>query len=272
MALPAGAQQRPRSDSLPRELVIALLGGSLGSRQVDVQAGLADDSLPADLFRDALLLGFADYRVARTTVAYFPYAPQGTIDTIKARLVAAGWTAAPPDSDTARGFVSSFGGTRPLAICRGRSVVVPTVVVRTLNRTLAVISRQGSQGAEFLCGGSSRSRMARMSAVEDTPLPTLTPPPGMESRGGGSSGVASVDRSMTMSTSLTGSLPVRDILSHYAELFAKAGWKKIEDHVSATIAVSTFEVTTKGESWHCALVVTTPGASAADVHLSLRIR
>src|SRR5687767_10568476 len=129
LALPAGAQQRPRSDSLPRELVMALLGGSLGSRQVDVHAGLADDSLPADLFRDAMLLGFADYRVTRTTVAYFPYAPQATIDTIKSRLVAAGWTAAQEEPDTVRGFVTAFGGSRPQAICRGRSAIVPTVSV-----------------------------------------------------------------------------------------------------------------------------------------------
>ena len=135
--VPALAQQRPRSDSLPRELVIALLGGSLGSRQVDVQAGMADDSLPAELFRDALILGYADYRVTRTTVAYFPYDPKGTIDTIKARLVARGWTAAPDDpaTDTIRGFVTAYAGSRPLAICRDRMAVVPTVIVRTLNRT-----------------------------------------------------------------------------------------------------------------------------------------
>ena len=89
VALPASAQQPPPSDSLPRDLVIALLGGSFGMRQVSVQAGMADDSIPADVFRDALLLGFADYRVSRTTVAYFPYTPQATIDTITARLVAA---------------------------------------------------------------------------------------------------------------------------------------------------------------------------------------
>src|SRR5687767_12615296 len=112
-ATPASAQQRARSDSLPRDLVVALLGGSLGMRQVDVQVGLADDSLPADLFRDALILGFADYRVSKTTVAYFPYSPQVTLDTIRARLLAAGWKGPQAQQDTVRGFVPSFGASMP---------------------------------------------------------------------------------------------------------------------------------------------------------------
>jgi len=272
MALPVGAQQRPRSDSLSRELVMALLGGSLGGRQVDVQAGLADDSLPADLFRDAILLGFADYRVTKTTVAYFPHTPQATIDTIKARLVAAGWTKAPENPDTARGFVSAFGGTRPQVLCRGRSVIVPTVSVKALNRTLAVISRQGSQSAEVFCGANREVRMGRNSAAADTPLPSLTPPSGMFSSGGGSGGSAGGDRSMTMYTSLEGAVPLRTIVSHYAEQFTKGGWRKVEEQLTGTIGVVTFEIVAKGESWHCALVVSIPATDAADVHLTLRTR
>lgn len=270
---PASAQQRPRSDSLPRDLVIALLGGSLGSRQIDVHAGIADDSLPADLFRDALILGHADYRVTRTTVAYFPYDPKQTMDTIRARLVSKGWTAAPeePGTDTIRGFVTAYAGYRPQAICRGRMAVVPTVVVRTLNRTLAVISRQGSQGVEFLCGRRPEiDRMRAMRGAQDTPLPALTPPPGMDSRGGGSTGIASEDRAMTMSTSLNGALPLKQILAHYSDLFVQSGWKKVEEQAANAIAVMTFEITTKGQSWHCAFIVSMPAIDAADVQLMLR--
>jgi hypothetical protein len=273
LALPAGAQQRPRSDSLPRELVTALLGGSLGSRQVDVQAGLADDSLPADLFRDALVLGFANYRIASTTVAYFPYDPKMTIDTIKTRLAAAGWKVAPEDPDTIRGFVPAFGGTRPLAICRDRQVVVPTVIVRSLNRTLAVISRQGSQGSDYLCGGRSQliERIGRRS-TDDTPLPSLTVPPGMEMHGAGSSGVASQDRAMSMSTSLTGTMPLKQIVAHYSDLFVKAGWTKVEEQFASSIGVTTFEITSKGVPWHCAFIVSIPTTGAADVQLMLRMK
>ena len=268
-AVPVAAQDRPRSDSLPRDLVIALLGGSLGGRQIDIRPGLADDSLPPALFRDALLLGFADYRVTTTTVAYFPYAPQATIDTITARLVTAGWTAAPVDTTPERGFVTAYGGNMPQAICRGRAIVVPTVAVRTLNRTLAIISRQGSDGASFLCGGESR-RMSRMNSMSDTPLPALTPPAGMTTQGGGGSGVASRDRAMTMTTSLSGSVPLPSIHTHYADLFTKAGWKKVEERTGDTVGVVTFEIVSGGESWHCALVTSIPAIDAADVFLTLR--
>jgi hypothetical protein len=45
-AMPVSAQQRPRSDSLPRELVTALLGGSMGAPAIDIVAGFADTLLP----------------------------------------------------------------------------------------------------------------------------------------------------------------------------------------------------------------------------------
>ena len=271
--VPAAAQQRPQSDSLPRELVIALLGGSLGNRQVDVHAGMADDSLPADLFRDARPLGFADYRVTRTTVAYFPYEPKLTIDTIKARLVAAGWTVASRDTDTVRGFVTAFSGTRPLVICRDRQVLIPTVTMRSINRTLVVISRQVSREADFLCGRNpDLDRVRRMRGAEDTPLPSLTPPPGMESRGGGASGVASQERAMSMSTSLNGTVPLRQILDHYSDRFIQAGWKKVEEQAASSIGVMTFEITAKGVPWHCAFIVTMAATDAADVQLLLRMK
>lgn len=267
-AAPLCAQQRPASDSLPRELVLALLGGSL--REVDVRAGLADDSLPAGLFRDAQVLGLADYRTSSTTVAWFPFAPQATIDTIKARLVAAGWRAAPQPAETQRGFVEMSGGSRPQAICRDRVAIVPTVMVRSINRTLAVISRQSSQGAEFLCGGDAM-RMSRRDAAADSPLPSLVPPPGMQSRGGSSSGVAGGDRSMTMSTTLYGPLPARDILAHYAGLFTTEGWRKVDEAAAGSLAVAAFEIMAKGARWHCAFVVSAPTSDSVDVHLTLRM-
>ncbi len=271
-AMPVSAQQRPRSDSLPRELVAALLGGSMGAPAIDIVAGFADTLLPAGLFRDAQVLGYGDLRSTVMTVAYFPYAPQATVDTIRARLIAAGWKA--PVQDTARGFVASYGNMYSQAVCSDRSVLYPTVRIRNLNRTLAVISRQYSP--EFvaeLCGDSLRSRLRERrfsNLAADTPLPALAPPPGMESRGGGSTGSATRDRAMEMSASLSGALPLADITAHYARLFTQAGWRKIEELKSASIAIMTFDITSNGERWHCAFSVNVPAPDAADVRLSLR--
>ena len=149
--------------------------------------------------------------------------------------------------------------------------VVPTVVVRTLNRTLAVISRQGSQGVEFLCGRRPEiDRVRAMRGAQDTPLPTLTTPPGMDSRGGGSTGIASEDRAMTMTTSLNGALPLKQIVAHYSDLFVQSGWKKVEEQAASAIGVMTFEITSKGQAWHCTFIVSMPATDAADVQLMLR--
>jgi hypothetical protein len=268
----ARAQTRPRSDSLPRDLVTALLGGSMGAPGIDVVSGFADSLLPASMFRDAQVLGYGNLGNTVMSVAYFPYAPQATIDTIRARLIAAGWKA--PTQDTTRGFVNSFGGMYSQGVCSSTSVVYPTVRIRNLSRTLAVISRQHSP--EFvaeLCGDSSRSALRERrlyNPAAGTPLPALAPPPGMESRGGGTSGSPSRDRAMEMSASLVGTLPLTDIVAHYAQLFVQAGWRKVEELKSASIAIMTFEIAVNGERWHCAFSVSVPGPDAADVRLSLR--
>ena len=268
---PANAQQRPRSDSLPRELVIALLGGTLGMRQVDIQVGMADDSLPADLFRDALILGFADYRVSKATVAYFPYTPQATLDTIKARLVAAGWKGGPEaSSDTVRGFVPNFGATMPDFICREGSVVHPSVSVRSLNRSLAVISHQRAAGQYSPCNREQRSPYERMSPAANTPLPRLPAPPGMQGRMTGMGGSLDNDEGLTMETGLAGNMPLAEILRHYSSLFTAAGWQQVDSVMSKSIGIAAFEMTSKGVRFHCSLIVTTPTSDAAHARLALR--
>ena len=104
----------------------------------------------------------------------------------------------------------------------------------------------------------------------DTPLPTLEPPPGMESRGGGSTGIAGNDRAMEMSSSLIGALPLSDIVAHYVRIFTDARWRKLEELQSTSLAIMTFETTANGERWHCTFSVNIPRADAVDVRLSLR--
>lgn len=268
----AGAQTRTRSDSIPRELATALIGGTFGTRTVDIHVGLADDSLPADMFRDALIIGFGDTRVSVTTVAYFPYTPLVTIDTIRARLVASGWKAPTPPVTSERGFVSSYGpANQSDALCKGSSVVFPSVSQRTINRTLGVIARQLSRGAADIYCGDRESMRARFgNPAADTPLPALTPPPGMSSRGGGTSGSPDGDRAMSMETHLEGDLPATDIATHYARLFANGGWSQADSVATGRLSVRTFEITdADGVPWYCDLIVSVAKRGAAQVSLHL---
>lgn len=271
VAVRTDAQQRPRSDSLPRDLVIALLGGTAGMRQVDVQVGMADDSLPAELFRDALILGFADYRMSRTTVAYFPYAPQATLDTIRVRLVAAGWTGARiPQPDTVRGFVGTFGMAMPDYVCREGSVVHPSVSVRSLNQSLAVISHQRMAGQYSPCNREQRSPYERMSPAANTPLPTLPAPPAMQGRMTSMGGSLDNEEGFTMETGLAGNTPLAEIFRHYSSLFTAAGWQQVDSVISSSIGVAAFEITSKGVRYQCSLIVSTPTSDAAHARLALR--
>ena len=232
----------------------------------------AHEQLRGTICSDSRRFSFADYRMSTTTVVYFPYAPQQTVDTIKARFVAAGWTVPPQRLDSARGFVSSYGGTfADDVICRAGSSVVPTVMVRTINRSLAVINHQRSS-PHPLCSRDAVRGYARMNPVEDTPLPSLPPPVGMRSTGSGSSGSPDRERAMMMSTSLEGPALLPYILEHYDKHFVAAGWRKRGQVLAESIGVANFEITSKGVTWLCSFVVTVPGSDAADVHLSLRMR
>lgn len=269
----APAQARPRSDSLPRELVTALLGGVMGNRTVEIHAGLADDSLPATLFRDALVLGYSNIGVSQMTVAYFPYTPLATLDTVRTRLTTLGWKSPPVPDTQERGFVSGGGARSSMdALCRGSMVVFPAVSQRTINRTLAVISRQYSrEAAEAYCGDRS-AQMARMrSPAQNSPLPALPPPPGMHSGGAGTSGSPDTDRTMRMETSLEGDLPVSDITTHYTRLFTSAGWRRTDGAMLSSMSATTFEITdSESVRWHCGLIISVPRRGATDVTLFLR--
>lgn len=269
----AEGQRRAPSDSLPRDLVTALLGGTMGSRTVNVQTGLADDSLPPTLFRDALILGYADVRSSVMTVAYFPYPPQATLDTIQARLVALGWRSVNRPAGPDRGFISSVSDMGPPTLCHNRSVLVPNVQQRTISRTLAVLSRQTTPNvAEYFCSERSLARERMRGPLADTPVPALPAPDGMHatssSMGGGPPGG---DRAIEMSTTLVGDTPLADIARHYAALFERANWTKVEEVNAKSISVTSFETTDSLRTrWHVVLVVSTPTPGAADASLKVR--
>jgi hypothetical protein len=68
-----------------------------------------------------------------------------------------------------------------------------------------------------------------------------------------------------------GDVPLPEMVAHYERLFIAASWRKVEQVMSKSIAVMTFEITTAtGERWHCAFSVNTPMQGAADLRLSVR--
>ena len=77
---------------------------------------------------------------------------------------------------------------------------------------------------------------------------------------------------MTMEARLVGSGSAQAILAHYETQFTGAGWRRIDQVVSGSIGASTFDITSKGVTWLCTLIVAVPTSDAAQVHLALRMK
>lgn len=273
VAAPWAVAQRPaRADSLPRELVLALMGGGMGPEvRPEVIPDLADGGLPAALFAGARVLGHAAYPRSRTTVAVFPYESQAAADTVRARLLRAGWKAPPGPSTEERGFVGSYGSMLRNVLCGDGAVILPTVTPRDAASSLAVVSRQETgREDDPRCGADASIRRATWNQAADTPLPALRAPAGMRSRGGGSSGT--VDRGLELTTDLEGPVPLPEIHRHYARQFLDAGWHVVEEVLGARVGLTVFEITDgAGARWHCVLSSSAPsGAAVADVAVTLR--
>jgi hypothetical protein len=262
----AQAQRGGQSDSLPRDLVNAILGGTAGARSVDVHAGRADEAIPAALFSDAMLLGVGVFSFTTMTVAYFPYPPQATLDTIHARLLANGWQAPQQEAIPSRGFLGATSAPERQVYCHERDMLAPTVSVRSLSRTLAVISRQWVEGGvPYGCAGRAAQRA---SPLDDTPVPALRPPPATEVAIGGVT--AGTDTWVGRAT-VTGRITVVTVMKHYVDQFSAAGWTKAEEVQAEGIAAASFTLTgADGQRWHCTFTAAQPGR-AGSVNLVLQL-
>jgi hypothetical protein len=250
----AGAQRGRQSDSLPRDLVNAILGGSAGARSVDVHAGRVDESIPAALFTDASILGIGTFTFMTMTVAYFPYPPQATLDTIHARLLAAGWLAPRTEVTPTRGFIGATGAPDQQAYCHERDMLVPAVSVRNLSRTLAVFTRQWVEGGvPYGCVGRAAQRA---SPLDDTPIPGLQPPPATSVTLGG---VTTGTDTWVGRATISGRLTVAEAMKHYAGQFVAGGWEGSGEVIGEGVAAASFLFTSPdGQRWHCAFMASMP--------------
>ena len=106
------------TDSVPRDLVLALLGAS-NPRDVALRVGGTADEIPPALLRDARVLGSSASASVSTTVAVLPYSAPAALDTLETRLLAAGWLRPRSMTYEQRGFLSSPSYSGPTnQLCR----------------------------------------------------------------------------------------------------------------------------------------------------------
>lgn len=265
---PSGAlaQGATRSDSLSRDLVAALLGGTSGARGIELLSGMHDERLPVAVFRQSEVLEAGIFHAMAMTVAYFPWPPQETLDSLQARLTLAGWLPPNHQRQPTRGFVGPETTPDRQAYCRDTDVVVPTASVRTLERTLVVLTRQWE--ASSVAYSCSDRRVPRLSPLDDTPLPALRAP------AGGTMEIGSVtpgEDTWHASATLSGRLTMGDVMAHYTGVFVAAGWTLLEDVRGTELSAVAFRYRSPdGQQWQANLM----GHAAfgrGRIHLTLEL-
>jgi hypothetical protein len=287
-AAPLAAQRRAPSDSLPRAFVVALLGSNSGmGADFDIRAGVLDDSLPRQVVRDAVPLGVSTIREGTTSIAYYPYPVTATIDSLRARFLGAGYKEGPERETRRRGLTSSGIGSsfsmgpigasnRPVegfALCGAASMLRVIATTDAQNRTVVTMSLQRNERTyEMVCTEQGAPEMRMYERMMRSPLPALTPPRGMQTSGGGSSG--SPEDGGSQHETLYGTVPLPRVKAHYDSLMTAGGWQLVEGTTGATQTLATYEHRAEdGRIWRATLACASlPGSGFVDVLLITRAR
>ncbi|HSA56679.1 MAG TPA: hypothetical protein VLE53_13300 [Gemmatimonadaceae bacterium] len=254
-------------DSVPRDLVVALLGG--GIRPVNLRVGAAANGLPEAIFRDSRVLGSAHVGNTATTAAVMPFSSRVVLDTIDARLAADGWRPPRPPAPM-RGFVpaqTSFGGYGPGQACRNGEYLSTLIRARAPNETLVVVSQRRMAGTFGLCADSGAAD-PRRSMMDDFPVPLLLGPSDGELESRGSSGGGDY---MDVRALLRGSAPLLETLQHFGEQLRRQGWTATDSSTTRDLGVQTFRhAAADGRRWLGLLMVVAVG-DAGPRQVSFRL-
>jgi hypothetical protein len=170
-------------------------------------------------------------------------------------------TPAPP---TTTGFASAFYGRTFFcrdSASRDSASVSVTSVPGPLRSAVHVTYRQRSSM-------SCSAEPAPPPSLEMLVLPSLAPPPGARSEGGGSN--ADSRRVSANTRLIAATLVPAAVVAHYATQLSAAGWTMSPAADNPRVAVQPFQARDRsGKSWNGALVVVRNGA-ALDVSLTMQ--
>ena len=241
--LVADAQAARDSVTLPRELLLALLGNANARDRAVLTVGDVPPDFPPALVtaRGATVLGGITHGVSGassdvrrgTAMLVLDLPPDSAAAIVAGSLERAGWRrpAPPPSMRERGGFVPSTMPIRMTTLCRGESVVTLAPSVRQAGGSYVRATLGTSRLS--LCDPEVAARTSAPMYADDFPIPALTPPPGVRTVGGGnsqsssSSGLSGGDERVeerTVSTLLATALSPDSVVAHYVAQLAAAGW------------------------------------------------
>lgn len=264
-AAASAAAQAPKQEMVPREFVETLaVGLPFGDHaQPEVLVGRIPESLArlVPLPHDSRVVGSLVYSRYSMSAVAVAGAPAAVREEWTERLRAAGWRKY--EEPPRRGFESNAIGDS-YQFCMGDSI--------TLNLGVSKNPRGGSYVRLIPLHAREYSVCrAPVQPVSDRPeslIPSLTPPRGSISQGGGSGGGGDAwDARARLRTELT----AEQLVEHYGSQLRGHGWEPLERLAAPGVAVETFRVKDpEGAIWNGILTASAP-ATEADRILSLRV-
>ncbi len=254
----ASAQDRPATIPTVVAQAIALTFPMFGKPQYF--DGRAPTDWPAALIPpNAKVIGggvLGDAGSFRMQAAVFALSSRANwSETLRALIERAGYTPHASEAAHHEGFVSS--DTPPMSegqYCKGSSMVM-FEAMDTMEGALVV--------AVHLIDGESARQNCAPPPAHPAPgrmpitLPTMTPPPGVMSAGGGSSWSGSGG---STSATLRTTLGADSILFAYTVQLVKGGWKSVgKPAIGDGVAAQRFSFRDGSDDWAAALIVTTVG-------------
>lgn len=270
----SGAKLPESQESIPRELVLALLNLGPGMGGADIRVGKAPDDIPSDLLPPGLeILGSTTQFESSVIVLAAREQPDSAVSRYEAHLLGAGWTKPPaPQARPMRGFVSADAGQvtydRPDMACRGEEFVTYTGTYRRNGGSLVKVTY--SRGNRYSMCKARQDVTTYKSPYDEAPVPLLRAPFGSITTDGGGISVLS-NNSFSLSTQLTTRLTPGDLVEHYDRQMREQGWASIGDGSLKIVAARTYRKNDdQGRPWIGTLFsIAIPDSSQQDVTLKI---
>lgn len=266
-AVGATAQQQQQSPaSIPKDLVVLLIGGGImiPADDFDILLG-APAGFPAELVPSGAkpLIG----TTTPTNVTVIAEAGNQAFDVagFDRQLAAAGWTMGPRSGAQTRGLVAAGPTQMPGMWCKGNKYAsVWQSPPRPGGRSIVRIGLSDTSRGNP-CEPMGQPSFSSMQT--DVEMPILFPPPGSRALAGGGSGGGSehLDQRLRLETKL----PLPEVLKHYRAQIEAHGWKFQSEAVADGLAVARFAAeTVKKEPVTATLSLTlVPGEPPLEVAL-----
>lgn len=259
LGVAADAAAQAPSQSVPADLVNALVAPSSGTPPSEFFVGVAPPGWPAALHPTAPATVLGGLRNRRQlTLLFVDSTTRHPLAAYTRALEGAGWTRPPiaqlPGFQDRGGFQSSDG--RQPFWCRDSTRVRLTERPDSAGFTRVRVAYEMLAAMPCAPTPTLRASVSAQLAVLD--IPPLLPPTGLRSVGSGSSSAGS---SMYVRTSFDSTtMTPRELLAHYAAQLTAAGWRSFAPTVADSFAAQHFEVRDEWDRiWRGTLLVMPTG-------------